>query len=73
MMLKIRVIPNAKEARLVREADRLKIYLTAPAQEGRANQALIEFLADTFRVKKRQIVIRQGLALRDKLVEILES
>jgi uncharacterized protein (TIGR00251 family) len=73
MMLKVRIIPNAKEIRLVREADRLKIYLTAPAQEGRANQALIEFLADTFRVKKRQIVIRQGLTSRDKLVEILES
>jgi len=73
MMLKVRVIPNAKEVRLVRQADQLKVYLTAPAQEGRANQALIEFLADTFRVKKRQIVIRQGLTSRDKLVEILES
>lgn len=72
MIIKVRVVPNAKQERLVRQADLLKVYLTAPAQEGRANQALIDFLAETFRVKKRQIIIRQGLTSRDKVVEILE-
>lgn len=72
MIIKVRVVPNAKQERLVRQADVLKIHLCAPALEGRANQRLVEFLSETFRVKKRQIIIRQGLASRDKVVEILE-
>lgn len=72
MIIKVRVVPNAKQERLVRQADMLKIYLCAPAIEGKANQRLVEFLSETFRVKKRQIIIRQGLASRDKVVEILE-
>lgn len=71
MMLNVRVVPNAKSERLVREADRLKVYLCAPAIEGRANDRLVEFLAEAFGVKRRQVVIRHGLASRDKLVEIL--
>ncbi len=73
MIIKIRVMPNAKQDRLVRQADVLKVYLCAPAIEGKANQRLVEFLSDTFRVKRRQIVIRQGLTSRDKVVEILEK
>jgi hypothetical protein len=73
MMLNIRVVPNAKQERLVRQADRLKVYLCAPAIDGRANDRLVAFLSETFHVKKRQVVIRHGLSSRDKLVEILES
>ncbi len=73
MMIKVRVVPNAKEDRLVRETDRLKVYLCAPAQEGRANERLVEFLSETFRIKRRQVAIRRGLTSRDKLVEIVEQ
>lgn len=73
MMLNVRVVPNAKQDRLVREPDRLKVYLCAPALEGRANERLAEFLAEKLGVKKRQVVIRRGLASRDKLVEIVET
>ena len=48
----------------------LKVYLTAPAVEGRANKALIEVLADYWGVKKSQIEITKGLKIRHKTVMI---
>ena len=66
----IKVIPNAKKNKLVEEPGRLKVYLTAPAVEGKANAALIEFLAEHFKVKKNRISIIRGNKTRDKVVEI---
>ncbi|MEO0130396.1 MAG: DUF167 domain-containing protein, partial [candidate division WOR-3 bacterium] len=51
-IIKIRVIPNAKKNEVVKEENRLKVYLTAPPIEGKANKALIEILAEYFNVKK---------------------
>lgn len=42
----------------------------APAREGRANQALIELLADYFSVPKSSVRIIHGQSSRRKLVEI---
>lgn len=64
--IEIKVVPNAKR----NEFKDSKIYLTAPAVEGKANQALIEFLAEHFNVKKRQVKIVRGLKSRQKVVEI---
>lgn len=70
MLLTIRVVPNAKQERLVQEPGRLKVYLSAPAIGGRANARLVEFLAEHYRVRKRDIIIKGGLRSRDKVVEI---
>lgn len=70
MKYKVRVFPNAKKNRLVEEEGRLKVFLTAPPVEGKANKALIEYLMEYFGVKRRQITILQGEKSRDKLVEI---
>ena len=57
----IRVIPKAKQNKVVVEEERLKVYLTAPAIEGRANQALIEVLAAHFQVRKGDIrIVKEG-------------
>ena len=68
----IRVIPNAKQNKIVEEPGRLKVYLTAPAVEGKANKALIKFLAEHFNVKKSKISIVRGGKNREKIVEIRE-
>jgi uncharacterized protein len=70
--LNIKVIPNAKQNKLVEETGRAKVYLTAPAVDGKANDALIEFLAEHFGKKKRDISIVRGLTSREKIVEIGE-
>lgn len=50
----------------------IRIRLTAPPVEGKANQALIEFLSEILEVPKSHIEIVAGETGRDKLVSILE-
>ena len=70
MNINIKVIPGARKSFLKQEAGIYKVYLTAPAVEGKANQALVVFLADYFGVKKNQIEIIKGLKTRNKTVNI---
>jgi len=70
MKMNVKVIANAKQNKLIEEAGRVKVYLTAPAVEGKANEALIELLAEHFNVKKNRISIVKGLKSREKTLEI---
>jgi uncharacterized protein len=71
MQINVKVIPGAKKNLLKEENASYKVYLTAPPVEGKANKALIEFLAEYFKVKKNQIEITKGLKSRNKTVNIL--
>jgi uncharacterized protein (TIGR00251 family) len=70
MILNLKIVPNAKAEKLVKEAGRYKVYVPAPAVDGKANQRLIEILAKEFKVKKSQIHILRGETSRLKVVEI---
>jgi uncharacterized protein len=48
----------------------LKLALTAPPVEGRANQALIEFFADLFEIPRSSVTIASGETSRTKVVRI---
>jgi len=48
----------------------LKVKLAAAPEKGRANQSLIEFLADTFGIRKNAIKITSGLTSPVKTIEI---
>jgi uncharacterized protein (TIGR00251 family) len=48
----------------------LKIRLAAPAVEGRANEALVAFLAASFQVPRRHITLIRGQTARAKTVRI---
>ena len=71
--LAIRVTPRARHNEIVEilNDSTVKIRLTAPPAEGKANQALIEFLAEVLDVPRSHIEIVAGLSGRDKLVSIL--
>ena len=73
MILKysVKVIPNAKHAEIVEEKEgALKVKLKAKPQDGEANKALINLLADHFKAKKKDVKILNGLKSRNKIVEI---
>jgi uncharacterized protein (TIGR00251 family) len=72
MEIKIKVIPGAKKNQLKEEAGTVKVYVSAPATDGRANKALIELLAEVYHVRKRQIQITRGLKSRVKTIKINE-
>ncbi|OGS91845.1 MAG: YggU family protein [Gallionellales bacterium GWE2_58_10] len=48
----------------------LKIRLAAPPIEGRANEALLKFIAELFGVPLRQVELKQGGQSRHKVVAI---
>lgn len=69
--LKLHVQPGARRTALCGEhGEALKIKLAAPAVDGKANAALVEFLAQRLGVPKLRIVIAQGLTGRNKRVLI---
>ncbi len=70
--LLIRVRPHAAQSRLVTMLDdgSLKIDIAAPAEDGRGNAALIEFLAETLNISPSSIRILSGKTARLKLVRI---
>jgi len=53
-----------------RHGERIKVRLAARAVEGKANQALVEFLAQHYKVPKRNVRIESGLKSRQKRVVI---
>lgn len=65
------VVPNAKRQEVSRENDCLRVSVTAPAKDGKANRAVIEALADFLQVKKSAICIVHGRASRRKVIEII--
>jgi uncharacterized protein len=67
----VRVQPRAKRNAVVGElGEALKISLTAPAIEGRANEACIEFLAELLGVPRSSVVIISGHTGRNKVVRV---
>ena len=71
MNIEVKVTACARRNSIEKESERFKVCLTAPAVEGRANKALIEFLADHFSVSKSKIQIIKGLKSRIKVINIV--
>lgn len=71
LIIAVRVQPRASKDEVVGEyAGALKIRLLAPAVEGRANEALIDFLAQLLNTPKAAVRILSGDRSRTKRVEI---
>ncbi|MCX5709911.1 MAG: DUF167 domain-containing protein [Candidatus Omnitrophica bacterium] len=73
MLLNIRVVPKSSRKLVKVEGERIKVYLTRPAQDGLANEQLIELLSEHFKVKKYQIEIIKGKKTKDKTIKIDEG
>ena len=70
--LKVRVIPNAKKSGWngYRENE-LVLRLNAPAVEGKANQAAIEFVSRFFGVSRSAVLLVSGEKSRHKIFQIV--
>ena len=84
MTIHIKIKPNSKLDQLFfDEAENLTAKIKAPAQDGKANAYLVEFLGKVFGIAKSKIIIVSGFTnphkkleidLEDtKVLEILES
>lgn len=68
----VKVHPRAKKNAITGETgDALKISLTAPPIEGRANEACIAFLAELLNVPRSSITITSGQSSRNKVIRVV--
>ena len=66
-LLSVRAQPGARKAGVVGEqAEALKVAVTAPPEDGRANQALTELLRDWLGLRRSQVELAAGPTNRNK-------
>ena len=69
--LAIKAVPNAPRSAVVGWlGEALKVKVHAPALEGRANDELCEFLADTLALPRRAVTVLQGDKSRQKVLHV---
>jgi uncharacterized protein len=74
VVLALHVQPGARRTAVVGlHGDRLKIAVGSPPTEGRANAALLEFLARRLRVAKSALELASGAGSREKRVAVRAS
>ena len=67
----VKVHPRARKNAITGTVgDALKLALTAPPVEGKANQAVIEFFADLFAIPRSSVTIASGETSRNKVVRV---
>jgi uncharacterized protein (TIGR00251 family) len=67
----VKIHPRAKRNAIAGElGDALKVSLTAPPVEGRANEACIEFFANLLKVPRSSVTIASGHKSRRKVIRV---
>ena len=68
--IELRAQPRARRTALEYGGGALKAAVTAPAEDGKANAAVIELLAGTWRLPKSAFAVTRGATSRDKVLSI---
>ncbi len=69
--LTVRVVPGASKNEVAGESAGVwKVRLTAPPVEGKANQALVAYLADKLDINRSQVALLKGATSRQKILGI---
>jgi uncharacterized protein (TIGR00251 family) len=72
VVLALHIQPGAKNTEIAGEhGDALKIRLAAPPVDGKANECLIEFIAELIRLPKSSVRLLSGHGSRKKRIEIV--
>ena len=72
MKITIRVKPNARKNDVQKVAEnQFVVTVIAPPVEGKANEKVIEVLAEYFHKPKRSVTIVRGKTAKEKIIEIL--
>jgi len=69
--LRLRVAPGARRSEIVgRYGDAWRVRVAAPPDRGRANDEVLQVLAEALEVRPRQLRLVAGASSRDKIVEL---
>lgn len=71
IIFNLRVIPRSSRCEITGiQNDALKLKITAPPVEGKANEECIRFLSDQLGIKKNRIAIKAGHKSKNKTIAI---
>ena len=60
MRIDVKVVPKASRDRVKEEAGRLKVYVTTPPEDGKANAACLKLLSRHFDVPLKDVTLISG-------------
>jgi len=66
----VKVIPHAKQKKVIVENGIIKVYINVAPENGKANIVVVDLLAQYFNVPKASILILHGLTSRNKIISI---
>lgn len=66
LIVSLRISPNASKNEIIKTDDGVKIKITAPPVDGKANKCLVEFLSKLFKIPKSSIEILRGETSKEK-------
>lgn len=70
MTVELKVQPRARRTALELSAGALKAAVTAPPEDGKANDAVVALLAETWRLPKSTMTVIKGATARGKTLAI---
>lgn len=71
MIIKVRVIPRARQNKITVDTDgTVRVHTVSAPADGQANEAVVKMLAKYYDVPKTSIKIIRGQTCRDKVIEI---
>ncbi len=73
-VLSIMVVPQAKRERVEAQSPTsFRVYVTQPAQKGKANKAMLKALAKHLHVRPSDLILSKGERFNEKTVLLLEQ
>jgi len=73
-LIRVKVHPGARRNQVEWDSpDSCRVKLTAPPVDGKANEALVEVLAENLGLRRSRITVLRGLTSRQKTVQIMEE
>jgi uncharacterized protein (TIGR00251 family) len=70
MRIDVKVIPKAARSRVKEEAGRLKVYVSAAPEDGKANAACLKILSEHFDVPLKNVTLVRGHRSPHKVISI---
>ena len=70
ILLTLRIIPNSSKNEIIKTEGMIKVKITAPPVDGKANKALVDFLSKTFKIPKTSFKIIKGETSKDKTLSV---
>ena len=73
LLLSLKISPNSSKNEFIINGDSIKLKITAPPVDGKANKFLTEFLSKNFKIPKSSIEIVKGETSKEKTILLKTS